>query len=169
MRNALLLVTVLGLFGTFALAGSTPTAPPPVEELVLAGFPPVSVEDLIEGAQPRTKAIEHVSPEKFTNLIIEPKCTCAVDFGALSGTANAAVPSCRESSACACTGAVIGDVCFASTTYGADDGGTVLPAESFLSCRVTVANQVLFKLCNPSTDAGSLDPGAGLFTARLAH
>lgn len=169
----------LGLVAILSMAVSVPTsappleelalaATPPVDELVLAGFPVVTVNELVEGAQPRTIPIPHVSPERFENLIVEPTATCAIDFAVLGGAAASAVSPCRESS-CTVRGAAIGDTCLASTTYGADDGGTVLPAESTLSCRVTAVNTALIKLCYQSTDAGSLDPGAGLFRVRIIH
>lgn len=119
-------------------------------------------------ATPRTRAIPHDSPEKFSNLIVEPTGTGSIDFGNLGGTHVSAVSPCRESSISA-LGCVIGDTCLASTTYGANDGGTVLPAESTLSCRVTVADTALIKLCWQSSDAGAFDPGAGLYRARCIH
>lgn len=68
MRKALFFV--VSVCALFAFAGSTPTAPPPLEEMVLAGFPAVSVEDLVQGAQPRTNPIPHVSPERFENSLL---------------------------------------------------------------------------------------------------
>lgn len=167
MRKALLL-TAISLFAVTAFAGSTPTAPPPIDELVLGGFPPVSVSELIEGAQPKTAAIQHVSPEKFSNLIIEPTTgAVAIDFGALS---NAALGTpCRESAAFTATGAVIGDSCLASTTYGLNDGGTALLSTSTLSCYVSAANAITFRICFLATDGGSFDPGAGLYVGKAIH
>ncbi len=121
-------------------------------------------------AIPRTRAIEHVSPESFSNLIIaDPlKGTCSIDFGNLGGASTSTVSTCRESS-CPVAAAVIGDWCGASSTYGADDGGTVLPEQARLGCKVTVAGTALIQICWSSSDAGSFDPGAGLYTARVIH
>lgn len=122
------------------------------------------------GAVARSRAIPHISPESFDNLIIGDPLVgqCAIDYSILGGTATGSVSPCRESS-CAVQSAAIGDTCLASTTYGANDGGTVLPAEAQLGCKVTVAGTALIQLCFNSTDAGSFDPGAGLFKARVIH
>lgn len=155
MRKPILVLGILAVASLLAFTAMVPLSPPPVDELALA-------------AQPKSQPILHVSPEKFENLIVEPTATCSIDFGNLGGSAASAVSPCRESS-CAVLGAAIGDTCLASTTYGANDGGTVLPAESTLSCRVTVANTALVKLCWQSTDAGAFDPGAGLYRVRIIH
>lgn len=166
MRNALL--SALGLFAVTAFAGSTPTMAPPLEELALASFPAVSVEQLVEGAQPKTSAIPHVSPERFYNLIVEPTTgPVSVDFAVLS---NVAVGTpCRDSSAFTAQNAAIGDSCLASTTYGLNDGGTALLSTSTLSCYVSAANAITFRLCFIATDAGTFDPGAGLFVGKAIH
>ena len=154
MRKTALALASLAVL-SLSLMAMTPSTPPPVDELVLS-------------AQPKSTAIRHASPERFENLIVEPTATCSVDFGNLGGAAASAVSPCREAD-CTVTGAAIGDTCLASTTYGADDGGTVLPAESTLSCRVTAANTAKVKLCWQSSDAGSFDPGAGLYRVRIIH
>ncbi len=174
----LFLPGALGLVALLSMAVSVPTsappleelalgALPPVDELALAGFPVVTVDDLVLAAQPRSTPIPHVSPEKFTNLYVEPKCTCSVDFSELSNVALGT--PCRVSSSCTCPGAVVGDSCLASTTFGIDDGGTALPATSSLSCYVSGTNAITFRLCWQATDAGTYDPGAGLFTGRAIH
>lgn len=79
MRKALLPGT-LGLVAILSMAVSVPTsappleqlalaATPPVDELAMANFPVVTVQDLVEGAQPKTNPIPHVSPEKFSNTV----------------------------------------------------------------------------------------------------
>lgn len=167
MRNALFLLAAT--VALFAFAGSTPMTAPPLEELTLASFPPVSVEQLVEGAQPKTAAIPHVSPEKFQNLIVEPSTgLVAIDFAALGGSLSN-VSSCRNSSASTATGCVIGDSCWASTTYGLNDGGTALAENATLTCYVSAANAVTFKLCWTSNDGGAFDPGAGLFIGKCVH
>lgn len=168
----------LGLVAILSMAVSVPTsappleelalgAVPPVDELALAGFPVVSVEDLVLAAQPKTNPIPHVSPERFFNLYVEPKCTCSVDFGVLWSFGLGV--QCRESSACTCPGATAGDACIAATSYGVDDGGTVVPEDLQLTCGVTATNAIKFKVCYRQTDAGTLDLGAGLFTGRIVH
>ncbi len=81
MRNALLALGLVGLFATLAVAGPVPSSVPPVDELALAGFPALTVTDLVTGAQPRTTPIEHISPELFRNSVIVQS---AADGGTLS-------------------------------------------------------------------------------------
>lgn len=119
---------------------------------------------LVFAAIPRTKAIEHVSPEKFFNLLVEPRGDCTVNFGALSNVALGV--ACRESSACTVTGAVAGDACLASTSLVPDDGGW--PAELSLECR-TATDAIYFRACSSFTDAGTVDPPSGTFYGRVIH
>lgn len=124
-----------------------------------------------EAATPRAHTNEHISPEKFYNLIVAPSGTCSVDFGALvplnQGTGN----PCLESATCAAVGqngapgAVIGDGCVASTSMGSD-AGSFLSSTAQLSCRA-VTDGVVFKVCFQATDGGSLDLGAAWFTGTV--
>lgn len=68
MRKALLVIGLVGLFA--ALTAAAPSSPPQVQELAFANFPAVTVDDLVEGAQPRTSPIPHVSPERFENSLL---------------------------------------------------------------------------------------------------
>lgn len=180
MRSAFGL-TALGLVAILSMAVSVPTSAPPLEELAmgamppvaelaLAGFPVVTVDDLVEGAQPRTTAIPHISPEKFQNLIVEPKGTCNVDFAALAVLPTSLGTPCRESSNCTITGgtAALTDACLASSDFG-QDGGSALLSTATLSCRVTSSTTIAFKLCVQLTDAGSYDPPAQDYTGRVIH
>lgn len=154
MRKPILVLGILAVASLLAFTAMVPLSPPPFDELALA-------------AQPKTNAIQHVSPEKFSNLIVEPKCTCSVDFGALWSFGLGV--QCRESSDCVCAGAVAGDTCLAASSYGVDDGGTALPADLQLTCNVRSTGNIKFQVCYRQTDAGTLDLGAGLFTGRIIH
>ncbi len=123
-------------------------------------------------ATPRTRAIEHVSPEKFKNIIIEPAGECQVDFGLLTNAPNTLGTICRESAACVATGCAINDACIASSRAGGGglvpDGGDPLPALAVLSCRAAT-DAVYFRLCLNVTDGGTLDLLAENFKGRCIH
>lgn len=126
-----------------------------------------------EAATPKTHAVEHISPEKFFNLIVgAPVGTCSVDFPALDPRGLGLKAACAESATCTAVGvngapgAIIGDACIASTSMGSD-AGSALILEAVLSCRA-VTDGVVFKLCVPGmTDGGTYDPGAAWFTGRI--
>lgn len=119
----------------------------------------------VEAAQPKTRAIEHVSPEKFTNLYVEPIGTCSIDWAVLWNFGLGV--ACRESSACPAQGARIGDACLASTSMGSD-GGSALSSQAQLTCRAAT-DAIYFKLCFQASDAGTLDLGEAWFSGRAIH
>lgn len=134
----------------------------------LSLFVVVACFTVADAATPRSRAIPHISPESFENLIVTPAPSCTVDFGVLSNDALG-IP-CRESSTCAAAKSstiALGDTCLASTTT-VTDGGVDISSTATLSCRA-VANGVVFKLCLQVTDGGTLDVNSAVYTGRIVH
>lgn len=136
---------------------------------VVCAVPAVkAVVGAAEAATPRTRAIEHVSPEKFYDLHVGPSGTCSIDFPALTPLQQGLKSPCAESATCPAlgangtSGAAIGDGCLASTSMGSD-AGSFLPISFQLTCRA-VTDGVVFKVCSDSTDGGAEDLGTAWFT-----
>ncbi len=119
-----------------------------------------------EAATPRTNAIQHVSPERFSNLIVAPRGDCSWDFPAIGGGSDV----CAESATCLAVGANYTDVCLVATNFGAD-GGDPAPAHVTFSCRA-ITDGVIFKACHMAADSGTTPttnlPDGG-FVGRIVH
>ena len=126
----------------------------------------VGFSALVFAAIPKTRAIEHVSPERFKNLIVEPTATYSWDFPALSQRLALNLP-CAESDPFYTQGCAIGDACITSSNWGAD-GGSALPATAMLSCRA-YADYTIVRLCALETDGGVMDLGDAGYTTRCIH
>ncbi len=135
--------------------------------LSLGSIVVIAGPSLVEAATPRTNAIPHLSPERFANLIVDPRAECTYDFPALTDARVQLATVCAESWTCTATGATIGDTCLASSNLGAD-GGSALASTAQLRCRA-VTNGVVFQLCNFTTDGGSYDLGDAGFVGRIIH
>ncbi len=90
----------------------------------------------------------------------------AYDFAALSS--DVLGRTCDESWAVTAAGAALGDGCVSSSNLGMD-GGAALLTEAALTCRVSAANAIKFKLCAQFTDGGSYDLGDAGFYGRILH
>ena len=128
---------------------------------------PLDVMGRAEAATPRTKAIEHVSPEQFNNLIIKPAGTCSWDFTAMSSSGETSLTPRRESATCLAVGCRITDSCHVSTDFGLD-GGAAASTSVIFSCRA-VTDGVVFAAAALQTDGGSVDLADAGYTGRCSR